>query len=206
MPSLIALVDSATPSRSRRMSLSLSRPGGLDHAEGHHLGRAAGRAGGDALALEVGHLLDAPALDRHDMHAVRIEHHQGAHLDRVALELVLALERIERGIDHHQRDFALLRADQLEIVDRAAGHARGRRIARHILRQHVRHAAAERIVDAAGAAGRDRDRGLLREGALSNSVAPATSDAPCRPEISCDPSIFLPLCRRVRQGRLHALF
>jgi hypothetical protein len=33
-----------------------------------------------------------------------------------------------------------------------------------MLGQHIGHAAAERIVDAAGAAGRDRDRGLLREG------------------------------------------
>ena len=70
---------------------------------------------------------------RHHVHAVRIEHHQGAHVDRVALELVLALERIERGVDHHQRDLALLGADQLEIVDRAAGDARGRLHARHVL-------------------------------------------------------------------------
>jgi hypothetical protein len=58
---------------------------------------------------------------------------------------------------HHQRDFALLRADQFEIVDRAAGHARGRLHPRHVFGQHVRHAAAERIVDPAGAAGRDGD-------------------------------------------------
>ena len=50
-----------------------------------------------------------------------------------------------------------LDADQLEIVDRAAGDARRRRHARHVFRQHVRHAAAERIVDAAGAAGGDGD-------------------------------------------------
>ena len=35
--------------------------------------------------------------------------------------VVLALERIERGVNHHERDFALLRTDQFEIVDRAAG-------------------------------------------------------------------------------------
>ena len=113
------------------------------------------------LPFEVGHLLDAPALDRHHMHAVRIEHHQGADIDRIALELVLALQRIDRGVDHHHRELGLLGADQLEIVDRAAGDAGGRGSARHVFGQHVRHAAAERIVDAAGAAGRDADVELL---------------------------------------------
>ena len=141
--------------------LVLVEAGGLDDAERHHLGGAARRAGRDALALEVGHLLDALALDRHHMHAVRVEHHQGADVDRIALELVVALERVERGVDHHHGDFALLGADQLEIVDRAAGDAGGRGVARHVFGQDVGHAAAERIVHAAGAAGGDGDGGLL---------------------------------------------
>ena len=96
-------------------------------------GGAAGRAGGDALALEVGHFLDPGAFDGHHVHAVRVEHHQRAHFDRTALELVLALERVERGVDHHERDLPLLRADQFEIVDRAAGHAGGRLHPGHVL-------------------------------------------------------------------------
>ena len=51
--------------------LVLVEAGRLDDAERHHLGGAAARAGGDALALEVGHLGDAGALDRHHVHAVR---------------------------------------------------------------------------------------------------------------------------------------
>src|ERR1041384_6571622 len=87
--SLSAEADSATPSRSRRMSRSLSRPAasmtrkamtsvarppeplaphvailvearGLDDAEGHDLGGAAARAGRYALALGV---LDLSAVD-----------------------------------------------------------------------------------------------------------------------------------------------
>ena len=104
--------------------------GGLDHAERHHLGGAAGRAGRHALALEARHAGDAGAFDRHHVHAVGIEHHQRAHGDRRALELVLALERVERGIDHHQRDLALAGMDEPQIVDRAAGHARRRLHAR----------------------------------------------------------------------------
>src|SRR6516162_4622390 len=154
--SLSALTDSATPSRSRLMSLSLSRPA-ASMTRNAITGGAAGRAGGDALALEVGHFLDPGAFDAHHVHAVRVEHHQRAHLDRAALELVLALERVERGVDHHERDLALLRADQFEIVDRAAGHARGRLHPGHVFGEHVRHAAAERVVDPAGAAGRDGD-------------------------------------------------
>src|SRR5215831_3404152 len=137
--------------------LVLVEPGGLDDAERHHLGRAAGRAGGHALALEVGQFLDPGAFDAHHVHAVRVEHHERADLDRAALELVLALERIERGVNHHERDFALLRTDQFEIVDRAAGHARGRLHPGHVFGQHIRHAAAERVIDPAGTAGRDGD-------------------------------------------------
>ena len=106
--------------------LVLVEAGGLDHAERHHFGGAAGRAGGDALALEVGHLLDAGALDRHHMHPVRIEHHQRPQRHLAALELVLAVERVERGVGHGEAEFALAGADQLEIVDRAAGDFGGR--------------------------------------------------------------------------------
>jgi hypothetical protein len=95
------------------------------------------------------------------MHAVRIQHHQGSDLNGITLELVVALERVECGVDHHHSDFALLGADQLEIVDRAAGDAGGGRITRYVLGQHIGHAAAERIVDAAGPARRDGDGGLL---------------------------------------------
>jgi hypothetical protein len=95
------------------------------------------------------------------MHAVRVEHHQGADVDWIALELVLAFERIDRCVHHHHGDLALLGADQLEIVDGAAGDARGGGKARHVLGQHVGHAAPERVIDAASAAGGDRDGGLL---------------------------------------------
>ena len=83
--------------------------------------------------------------------------------DLAALELVLALERVERGVGHGEADLALAGTDQLEIVDRPAGDFRRRLIARQVLRQDVGEPAAERIVDAAGAAGADGDGLLLRE-------------------------------------------
>ena len=126
MPSLIALVDSATPSRSRLMSLSLSRPAPSMTRNAITSVALPGEPVETRLPLRSDIFSMPLALDRHDVHAVRVEHHQGADLDLVALELVFALERVERGVDHHQRDFALLGADQLEVVDRAAGDARGR--------------------------------------------------------------------------------
>src|SRR5262245_57927341 len=67
--------------------LVLVEPGGLDDAERHHLGRAAGRAGGHALALEVGQFLDPGAFDAHHVHAVRVEHHERADLTGLPLNL-----------------------------------------------------------------------------------------------------------------------
>src|ERR1041384_7855559 len=49
----------------------------------------AARAGRHALALQVGHLGDARALDRDHMHPVRVHHHERAHRHRLAVELVL---------------------------------------------------------------------------------------------------------------------
>ena len=175
---------------------------GLDATKCENLGGAAGRTGGDALALEVGHLLDALALDRHDMHAVRVEHHQLADRERLALELVFALERVIGRVDLRQRHLGLLRADELHVVDRTAGHARGRRVA-EILGQHVPHAAAERVVDAAGAAGRDHDVGLLCERRRRRAApCPQQATRP-RQEILCDPSgnSSFGLLRPARCGR-----
>ena len=134
---------------------------GLDDPKRHHLGGTARRSRGDALALEVRHGLDAGAVDGHDMHAVRVDHQQRLQRHLAALELVLALQRIERGIGHRERHLALTRRDQFEIVDRSAGDLRGGLHVRQVLRQHVGHGAAERIIDAAGAAGADRHRLLL---------------------------------------------
>ncbi len=126
----------------------------FDDAECHHLGGAATGAGGHALALEVGHPGDAGAFDRHHVHAVRIHHHERAHRDRLAGELVLALERIQAGIDHGHRQVGLARADQLQVGDRPARHLGGGLHPGHEFRQHRSHAAAEGVIDAAGAAGR----------------------------------------------------
>jgi len=120
-------------------------------------------AGGNALALEVRHLVDAGALDRHDVHAVRIEHHQRAQVDRLARELVLALVRVPAGVRHRERDVGLALVDQQQVGHRAVGGAGGRIEIRHVLGQHVSHAAAHRVVDAGGGAGRDENVDLLRD-------------------------------------------
>src|SRR5262249_48679222 len=77
--------------------------------------------------------------------------------------LVLALERVERCVRHREGELALAGPDQLEIVDRAAGHLSSGLIARQALRDDVRQRASDWIVDTAGTAGRDGEGLLLGE-------------------------------------------
>ena len=68
--------------------------------------------------------------------------------------------RVPRRVNLREADVGFAGADQLQVGDRAAGDLRGRGHARHFLAEDVPEAAAERVIDAAGAAGRDRQ--LLR--------------------------------------------
>src|SRR5580765_5287843 len=109
--SLSADADSATPSRSRRMSLSLSRPA----------------ASMTRKAMTSVALPPEPVDTRLPFRSaiLRIQDHQRAHRDRPALELVLALQRVERGVGHSEGDVGLAGADELQVGDRAAGHLGG---------------------------------------------------------------------------------
>jgi hypothetical protein len=57
--------------------------------------------------------VDAGALDRHHMHAVRIDHEQCLQRHLAALNLSCALHGIERGLGHGEAELALAGADQL---------------------------------------------------------------------------------------------
>ena len=130
--------------------------GGLDHAQGVDLGGAAGRAGGDALALHVLDLGDAGAVHRHHVHVVGVHDHQRPDRQLAAGELVRAVDGIPGGVHLAEGDVGLARADQLQVGHRAAGDLRGGGDAGKLLAQDVAEAAAQRIVDAARAAGGDR--------------------------------------------------
>ena len=162
--SLMALTDSATPRRSRFMSLSRSRPAASMTRNAMTSVAPPGEPVETRLPLRSPIFsMPVPSIGHH-VHAVGVEHHQGLQRDLAALELVLALERVEGGVGHGEADLALAGADQLEVVDRAAGDLGGRLHAGQVLRQHVGDGAAERVIDAAGAAGADRDGLLLRLG------------------------------------------
>ena len=133
------------------------QPCRLDHAECHHFGRAARRAGRNALALEVAHLVDARALDRDHVHAVRVQDHQRSERHLVALKLLLALVGIQRRVSHRKPDIRLAAADQLQVVDRTAGDFGGGLHTRNVLGKHVGDAAAHGVINAAGATGADRN-------------------------------------------------
>ena len=72
---------------------------------------------------------------------------------------------IDGGVDLGEGDVGIARADQLHVVDRAAGDLGGGRDAGNLLGDDGAETAGQRIVDAAGAAGGDRELlGLLRLG------------------------------------------
>ena len=144
--------------------LVLVETGGLDDAECEHLGGAAGRTRGDALALEILDLGDAGAVDGHDVHMVRI--HDDERLDRqlAALELVETADGIPRGVDLREGDVGAAGADELQVGNRAAGHFRRCRRVRDVLADDAREPAAERIVHAARATRGDRELLGLRDG------------------------------------------
>jgi len=152
--SLSADADSATPRLAPHI-LVLVETRGLDDAKGHHLGGAPARACRYALALQVGDPADSAAVEGHHVHAVRIEDHQRAHRHRLALELVLALVGIERGVGHRERDIRLGGADELQVGDRSSGDLGRGLHAVDVFGEHRGHPAAERVVHAAGAAGGD---------------------------------------------------
>jgi hypothetical protein len=132
--------------------LSLSRPAASITRNAMTSVALPARTGRYALAFEVGYVFDARPFDRDHMHLVRIEHHQRANRDFRALEFVLALVGIKRSVNHREGDFAVAGIDQLEIVDRSRRSLQPWPESRQRLRQNVGETAAERIVDAAGAA------------------------------------------------------
>ena len=79
------------------------------------------------------------------------------------------------GVGHREADLGLAGVDELQVVDGAAGHLGGGRQAGDVFRQDVGHAAAHRVVDAAGAAGRDRDPGGLLRGGRRREREAATA-------------------------------
>jgi hypothetical protein len=86
---------------------------------------------------------------------LRVEDRQRPQLDFL-LELALAAEGVPRRVHHREAERRLAAADERDVVHRSAGDLRRHLHARHGLREHVSHGAAERVPDAAGAAGADR--------------------------------------------------
>ena len=78
-------------------------------------------------------------------------------LTLLSLNLSTPCAASHADVGHRERDFGLAGVDELQVVDRAAGDFGRGLQARDVLRQDVGHAAAQRVVHAAGAAGGDRD-------------------------------------------------
>ena len=88
------------------------------------------------------------------------------------------LSGIDGSVDLGEGDVGVAGADQLQVVERAAGHLGGRRDARNLLAEDGAEAAGERIVDAAGAAGGDGELlGLLGLGCRRADAVTASGNS-----------------------------
>src|SRR6267143_1429465 len=114
--SLSAFTDSATPSRSRFMSRSLSRPAASMTRNPITSVALPGDPVETRLPLRSA-IFDAYAFDRDHVHAIGIQNHQSAQGYLRALELVLAAVRVLAGVRHGKRDVGLASRYELEVVD-----------------------------------------------------------------------------------------
>ena len=130
----------------------------------------AGRARGDALALQVLDAVDAGVGAGDQLHRLGVERTQGAQvLHRAAGELCLAVVGRIQDVGGDEGRFDLAVAQQLGVGHRGArGFGRGGELLavhRGLVGDQLREHAAQRVVGAAGAAGGDaEEHALLREG------------------------------------------
>ena len=92
---------------------------------------------------------------RHDVRVVRIEDGEARCRNGTAVERAAARDGIGERVCEDEREVGAAVANQLEVVHRRGRHFSRRPDVRQILVQNLRQAAAVRIIDTAGAAGRD---------------------------------------------------
>ena len=178
-----SLIASLSFDRIEALALGCPAPGmphRLEHAKGDLLGGAVRDANRHALPFQVSERVDAGALDRDDVHAVGVRHHERPHRHRPTRELALPCEALQRHIGRGKRHDRRLLVHELQIRHRAGGGLGVDRIPRHVLRQDVRHPAPEQGVDTARRTGRDRDRdSLLRRGCRGEAQGHDTNGRAC---------------------------
>src|SRR6266705_1961649 len=135
--SLSAFTDSATPSRSRFMSRSLSRPAASMTRNPITSVALPGEPVETRLPFRSA-IFVMPMPYRDHVHAIGIQNHQGAQGYLGALELVLAAVGVLAGVCHGKPDIRFASGNQLEVVHRATGHLGRSLQARHVLGQDVR--------------------------------------------------------------------
>ena len=141
--------------------------GGLKYPARVDLGARPRRADGDALALEIGERLDAGVLGGDDLDVVRINRRDGAEFVELRGEahVRLALPGEAHGIGERKCDLAATGLQQVEVLDGSLGRLHRDLGVRKRLAVDGGECVAERVIDAAGAAGQDID-GLRRATAL----------------------------------------
>ena len=122
--SVRSLSASPAVTGSRRCALDVllrMHPHRLEHAKGDLLGGAVRDASRHALPFQVSERVDAGALDRDDVHAVGVRHHERPHRHRPTRELALPGEALQRYIGRGKRHDRRLLLHELHIRHRAGG-------------------------------------------------------------------------------------
>ena len=129
----------------------------LEHAQGGDLGAAARRPRRHDAVAEVGDGLDALALEGHELVQVVVEHREGPRRHRAEVgESPAALSRVVERVGEDEREVGAPVRDELQVVDGPRGDLRGGLDALEVVADDLGHPAPVRVVDAAGAAGGDR--------------------------------------------------
>ena len=155
-------------------------PGDLQQPQRDHLGARVGRADGDRLALQVLDPLDPRVgLDR-DLRDVRVDRRERAQVERL-VEARVALDGVDRGVRQGEADVGVVLGDQDQVVDRCRGGLRRRRRVGQLVGHQVGQPAAEHLVHAARATGRDRVA-VLPAGRVVRGARQPGGDQECRPD------------------------
>ena len=114
---------------------------------------------------------------RDDVRVVGVEDREARGRHGTAVERAAARDRVGERVGERERDVRLAVANQLEVVDRGRRDFRRRPDARQVLVEDLGEPAAVRVVDAAGAAGRDREEPRARLAAVRAARGNEQSDA-----------------------------
>ena len=130
-------------------------------ALGHEVGAAARAAGADAFAFDLFHVGNAAFFECNHLQQVRVHDGHAEDLVLFTFELGKPLVSGHGHVTHDLPDNGFTLVGQLDIFHAGAGHFRHGLDTGHVFGPDLGDPAAIRIVDTAGTAGADADKGCF---------------------------------------------